>query len=216
MTLFIAPIIEGQTESKCISTLLERIWIELFHADPSDLRVLQPNRTSRSSFVSKRKPELTEKIEQAVRLLKPHLGSGAADRGFVLILIDAEEDCPKSLAPVLLERAIETRSDAEICCVMPKRQLENWFMAAADSLQGVNGLPLNLKPPPPDPEQRSGTKWLKTELRRGNPKNSYSKTTDAIEFVRKMNLQQCRDNSPSFDKLCRELAKRLPPPPDSS
>lgn len=210
MTLFIAPIIEGQTESTCISTLLQRLWSELLGTEACDsLVVLPTNRTSRSAFVSARKPELTEKIQQAVRLLLSRMHDPEVDRGFVLVLIDAEEDCPKSLAPALMTRAIETRSDADIACVLPTRQLENWFKAAAESLRGVNGLPHDLTIPT-DPEHGSGATWLTKELKRSNPKHRYSKTTDALEFVRKMNLQQCRKNSRSFDKLCRELAKRLP------
>ena len=38
----------------------------------------------------------------------------------------------------------------------------------------------------------------------------------AIELAQRMDLQQCRTNSPSFDKLCRELEARLPQPPSTS
>ena len=36
------------------------------------------------------------------------------------------------------------------------------------------------------------------------------------EFVRRMDLKECRTNSPSFDKLCRELGARLPHPPTAA
>ncbi len=62
----------------------------------------------------------------------------------LLLLLDAEEDCPAKLAPRLLERARAARCDADVACVLAKRQLENWFKAAAASLAGVSGLPNDL------------------------------------------------------------------------
>jgi hypothetical protein len=124
----------------------------------------------------------------------------------VLILIDSEGDCPATLAPKLVRWAREARSDADIVCVLPHPMFEVWFAAAASSLAGVNGLPADLATPQ-DPEgQGLGKGWLKRQLPR-----KYSETVDQPRFAAKMDLNLCRQNAPSFDKLCRELAARLPP-----
>ena len=76
----------------------------------------------------------------------------------------------------------------------------------------MNGLPDQLSIPDPV-EDASGAGWLGSQLRSKNKGRKYKKTVDAEVFVRAMNLSDCRAKSPSFDKLCRELEARLPPPP---
>src|SRR6516162_418666 len=92
--------------------------------------------------------------------------------------------------------------------------LENWIVAGASTLAGVNGLPDPL-PARDQFEGRSGAAWLEAQLRSKNKARKYRKTDDAEVFVRGMALQECQDNAPSFDKLCRELEARLPQPPDA-
>src|SRR5262249_41157330 len=131
-----------------------------------------------------------------------------SSRGLLLLLIDGEKDCPKELAPALLERGRRARSDADLVCVVPKRTLENWFVAAAASLAGGRGPPIPLQPPD-EPEGRSGVSWLIEQIRNVNTRRTYKKTVDAKIFAGAMDLRQCREKSPSFDKLCRELERRF-------
>ena len=213
MTLFIAPIVEGKTEENCIKILLSRAWRELLAAaERVELCVLEPNPAKRASLAKKDHPELSQKVEQSFRLLRSRIRRPDADQGFILLLLDADEDCPATLAPQLLERARAARRDADVACVLAKRELENWFKAAAASLAGVSGLPNDLSVPA-NAEEGSGDAWLTKQMQRQNRRRKYAKPADAVEFARCMDLQQCRDNSPSFDKLCKELQKRLPPPP---
>jgi len=127
----------------------------------------------------------------------------------VLVLLDADDDCPMELAPRLLGSARKARSDADIACVIAKRMFENWIVAGASTLAGVNDLPDPL-PARNQFEERSGVAWLDNQLRSRDRARSYRKGLDAKVFVQSMNLAECRTNSPSFDKLCRELEKRLP------
>jgi hypothetical protein len=90
---------------------------------------------------------------------------------------------------------------------MPHPMFETWIVAAASSLAGVNGLPDPLTTPQ-DPEGKGlGKAWLKKQLPR-----KYSETVDQPRFVAKMDMMLCSQNSPSFDKLCREFKQRLPAP----
>jgi len=83
--------------------------------------------------------------------------------GMVLILLDAEKDCSKELGPRLLEAARKARSDTDIACVIAEKMFENWIVAGASTLAGINGLPDPL-PPRDQFEERSGVAWLEKQL----------------------------------------------------
>jgi hypothetical protein len=212
MTLYVAPIVEGHTEVKCMERILQRIWREMFAAQDR-LQVLDATRGDRSSLVSDSHPALETKVGEAhVKLLR-HVSRDSTGRGMLLLLIDGDKDCPKTLAPALLTRAKVARADAEIACVLAARELENWFKASASSLAGQCGLPADLTTPE-DAETGKGSTWLNDQMRQVDRKRPYKKTTDALELARHMNLAECRANSRSFRKLCKELEARLPPAPE--
>lgn len=203
MTFFIAPVVEGQTEVRCIERLLQRTWAELLRA-PFRLQVLAPSRGKRDALVNPEGAAFAAKIEEANLKLLRHLRRDASGRGLVLLLIDAEDDCPGQLGPQLLAAAKGVRDDVDIACVVAKRMLENWIVAGASTLAGVNGLPNEL--PARDVfEEQNGASWLGAQLRQVNHARKYKKTVDAEVFFRAMALEECRANAPSFDKLCREL-----------
>ncbi len=199
MPLHVGVIVEGQGENQSIQKLLYRIWRELLGGD--FIKVLPPFRKSQGILLKEH--GLMQAVDEVKVKLGPALPGGA--RKLVLILIDAEINCPRKLAPKLVKWGREARSDADIACVMPNPMFETWFAAAAASLAGVNGLPPDLTEPD-DPEgKRLGKPWLKRHLPR-----KYRERLDQPQFTAKMNLIRCRERSASFDKLCRELEKRLP------
>jgi hypothetical protein len=211
MTLYIAPIVEGQTEVGCIERLLQRIWTELLTA-LIRLQVLPPSRGKRDAQVNPDGPDLAEKIGEAHAKLAQRLRRDPSGRGLLLLLLDAEGDCPANLGPQLLEAARRIRGDVDISCVLAKRMLENWIVAGASTLAGVNELPDPL-PARDQFEKRSGVAWLGAQLRSRNKSRKYKKTADAEAIVHAMDLKECQANAPSFEKLCRELQARVPQPP---
>ena len=52
----------------------------------------------------------------------------------ILILLDANGDCPGDLGPTVLKSAREACSDRRFEVVLAKREYESWFVAAAESL----------------------------------------------------------------------------------
>jgi len=214
MTLYVVPIVEGQTEASCIERLLQRVWTELL-GSTERLQVLKPSRGKRDPLIRPTGTDLGDKIEEAHVRLSQRVRLDPSGRGFVLLLLDAERDCPAQLAPRLLATARIARSDADIACVLAKHMLENWIVAGASTLAGVNGLPTQIRVPE-NPEDRRGSFWLDKQLRSCNRTRKYAKTVDAAAFVQAMNLQECRTNSPSFDKLCRDLQARQLQPPDAT
>lgn len=214
MTLYIAPIVEGQTEELCLERILHRVWNDVLVA-PHRLQVLKPIRGHRSSLARAGHPELEQRVGEAQLELARRLSKDALGRGLVLLLLDADKDCPATLGPALLTRAVAVRSDLDISCVLAKRQLENWFKAAGESLRGVCGLPDDVTTPP-DPEDGSGATWLTQQLQRHNPQAKYKKPGDGVKLAAAVDVALCRQNSPSFDKLCRDLGARVTPPGSDS
>jgi len=216
MILYVAPIIEGITERVCIEPLLQRIWGDLL-GRTERLQVVERVRARRDQLVQRDGKILIETIEQAVLNLRSKAKGRADAVSFVLVLIDAEKGgCPAILGPQMLSIAKSVvPPDVSVACVVAKRMFENWIVAGATALGGVNGLPSSL-PTSADYEAFDGAGWLNERLRSVNSARKYKKTTDAEIFIRCMNLADCRANSPSFDKLCRELAARIPGPPEDS
>jgi hypothetical protein len=208
MTLYIAPIVEGHTEQECLERLLHRIWLELLERSER-LQVLEPSRPKRDAVVHPNGEVLEDKVQAAFAKLVRKIRNDRDGRGMILILLDAERECPMEVASKLLESARKARGDADVACVLAKWMFENWIVAGASTLAGVNGLPDSL-PERDQFEDRSGVAWLTAQMRAKNASRAYKKRLDGAIFVQSMNLAECRANSPSFDKLCRELEKRLP------
>ena len=199
--LGVVPIVEGHGEVQAIRTLLWRTWTELLGAEY--VEVLQPVRQPRSKLVKE------SELQRAVKLGLLKLGSSASttDRKMVLVLIDADEDGPCVLGPKLLDWARQVHPDADVACVLANVEYETWFVAAAESLRGLLDLPSDERIPE-DPEAlRLGKAWIERRFRG----TKYSETVDQPRLTAQMDLSRCRSRSPSFDKLCRELKKRLVP-----
>jgi hypothetical protein len=99
------------------------------------------------------------------------------------------------------------RPDVQIACVIADQEYESWFIAAASSLAqhlDVDSNEPGLANIQATSHQR-GKNWIRDRMRRG----AYRETVDQPKLTAKMDLALCRKNSPSFDKLCRELEKRL-------
>jgi hypothetical protein len=215
MTVYVAPIVEGETEMLCIKVLLSRVWRELIPGtDAVTLAVLDPIIADRSACAKVGHPELEEQVERAARSLRAHTRRQAFAGGFILLILDADEDCPAKLSSVLRDRANAARTDILTACVMPNRLFENWFKASAASLCGYGGLPGDMITPA-DPEVGSGDTWLTEQKKRVDPNAKYKKPDDALKLARHMDLALCHQHSRSFRKLCKELAARVPalPPP---
>ena len=218
MTLYVACIVEGQTEQGCLERLLQRTWTELL-GRTERLQVLEPFRGPRDKLINS-PSDLIKTIEQSLQKLyaKAKRDPDPDAMKLLLILLDAEGDCPATLAPQLFKLARDfAPADVAVSCVMPKRMLENWIVAGASTLGGINNLP-NPLPARDQFEERSGAAWLDEQLRVVSKTRKYKKVIDAKEFINCIDLNECRTNSPSFDKLCRELEKRVPaaPIPDES
>lgn len=206
--LRVAPIVEGHGDAVAIRTLLDRVWRELLHGVYID--VLRPFRCSRSKLIRPapdqsgqfvRGQELSRAVQLVMHKLqaKPPIDSPS----MILILVDADADCPAEIGPELTRIARETAGTMDVCCVLAKVEYETWFVASAESLTDFLKLASN-ELPIDDPEgSQCGKRWIQERFR------GYSEPVDQVRMTAKMDLDLCRSRSPSFDKLCRELQSRM-------
>jgi len=194
--LTIAPIVEGHGEQQsAIRTLLTRIWTELLQGEY--IEVLRPIRIPRSKLV--RPAELLRAVDLAALKIQ----AARAEEALILVLFDADTDAPCLLAPRLVAELNANRSHLDTAVVLANVEYETWFVAAAESLQDY--FDLDRGKPADDPEQARQGKGL---VKRWTG-NRYAETVDQPRITAAMDLALARSRSPSFDKLCRELEKRL-------
>lgn len=194
--LRVVPIVEGHGEDQAIRTLLQRIWTDLLGGEY--LEVLKPIRGKRYGLV--REDELDRAISLALLKLGP-----ATSAGLVLVLLDADKDLPCVLGPELTAKARKSHGNADVACVVANVEYETWFVAAAESLAAYLEIPHGVSIPDDPERERSGKGWIKRFFKGVK----YSETVDQPRLTAKMDLALCRRRSASFDKLCRELEKRL-------
>ncbi|WP_433509433.1 DUF4276 family protein [Nonomuraea sp. CA-143628] len=190
----IASIVEGHGEMTAVPELLRRI---AYASGIWEVRVPEPQRVPRGSMIAPGGIEAAVRKSAALHITGP---------GGILVLIDADKDCPAALGPALLSRAREARGDKEIAVVIAHKEFEAWFLAAAKSLSGRRGL-IDPLEPPPDPEGiRDAKGWLTAHKIDGT---SYKETADQAALAALFDLEQARGGAPSFDKFCRDVERLL-------
>lgn len=193
----IATIVEGHGEVDAVPLLIRRIAETSQGASACELA--RPIRVGRQRLLAE--GELERTVELAARQ--------AGEDGGILILLDADDDCPRSLAEIVRSRATIVRSDRTIRVVLAKREFESWFLAAAESLAGQRGLAQELRPPRDSEAVRGAKEWLSDRM---PPGRAYRPTLDQASLTARFDLALARARAPSFDKLCRDVESLLSPP----
>ena len=187
---FVAPIVEGHGEVQAVPILLRRILSEK-RAD-AFLRVNPPLRIKTGSFF-RDTAYFAKHIELAARKARPH------SRGSVLILLDCEDDCPANIGPELLAKASAIRADIPMTVALAYREYETWFLAAAHSLRGKCGLPVDLNPPEEPESVRDAKGWLGARM-----PSRYNEPNDQPILSESFSLDEAA-TVPSFARLRRKL-----------
>ncbi len=189
---YIAPIVEGHGEIEAVPALLHRI---AQAAVPGcKLQVNPPLRVKAGSFLNDKEYFHKQIVLAAAKARQDH--------GLVLILLDCEDACPGELGPSLLKRAREVCDDVSYLVVLAYREYESWFLAAAQSLRGLRGLPTDLEPP--DSEGiRDAKGWLSKRMA-----EPYDALTHQLEFSRKFSFEQALVNR-SFNRFYERLKTAL-------
>lgn len=191
MTIMV-PIVEGDGEVEAVAVLIRRIGEDV--SPPARPDVLRPFRVHRRRFVKQ------GEFERYVNLAA--IRGGAEAR--ILVLLDADDDCPADLGPNVLQRARAARSDRRIEVVVANREYESWFIAAVDSLQGTRGIPADTEVPQDPDSIRGAREWLRSRM-----SGPYSPTVDQATFTARFDMALARRRSPSFDRMWRAVSALL-------
>ncbi|BCJ61816.1 DUF4276 family protein [Micromonospora endophytica] len=187
----IASVVEGEGELTALPVVLRRMMSDMMIWDAD---IQRPFLTNRSKLV--KRGGLEAAVESLARRLPPTAPGG------ILVVIDADDDCPASLGPELLQRAQAVRPDRRTAVVLANREFEAWFLAAAPSLAGRAGLPAGIPVPDDSERPRDCKGWLSHHRNDGG---SYRPRVDQPALAAAFDLSMARYNAPSFDKFCRDV-----------
>ena len=189
----VATIVEGDGEVAALPVLLRRLneWM----TPDVYTQVLHPIRVRRDRFLNRE-----EEFRRHLLLAAAKCG----EKGWILVLLDADDDCPLLLGGQILERARRYVPHREVSVVLANREYEAWFIASARSLHGKRGFSYEESKPVDAENPRNAKGWIADHM-----SGPYRETTDQPAFSAHMDLQQAYDNSRSFRKLCCEWRKRL-------
>ncbi len=185
---WIVPIVEGRGEEEAVPALLHKLFQYL---GVSGFRVRNPIRKHKGDLVT------LGGLEKAIELALCRRKTVSA----VLVLLDADKDCPAELAQSLLARVSDFPVPVKI--VIPKREFETWFLGCLERYRGFMGISDDAQAPP-SPEAVGGKGTLKSHM----SGKKYIETIHQVEFVKRMEIEDidlCQKRCPSFDKLVRDV-----------
>jgi hypothetical protein len=194
--LKIVPIVEGPGEVTAVPVLLQKLLKEM---DCHNIQVAIPKNAHGRGTLEK----LLEKfIQHAWR---------ERDCGAILVLLDADKDCPKDLAKGFSRRIEAMGIIHPVVIVCAKHMYETWFLASLETIAGKKlgerpGL-LGGIPSPEDVESVGGAKGrLSHHFPMGR---AYKETEDQEAMTRLLNTRLARDRSRSFRRLWHAIEQAL-------
>jgi hypothetical protein len=182
--MIIQPIVEGQGDEAAVPLLLRRLRDE---AQAWGLEVGRPHRRRRTQLVKK------DSLQSAVQVAA--LRENCAG---ILILFDADDDCPAELAPILEQWAREAAADIPCALVMANREYEAWFLASIEALRGRASLLPDATSHQEPEVPRDAKGQLELRMPRGA---SYSATVDQAALTAHLDLASTYRHCRSFRKL---------------
>lgn len=187
----IATVVEGHGEVQAVPVLIRRLAAA---ADKPQTVVPTPFRLPRSKFHKE------GELERAVAVASRRVTSG----GGVLVLLDADDDCPVTLAADLRQRAVAAVGNVAVGVVVADREFEAWFLAALPSLREHPDV-LPIGPAVPDAE---GVRDAKGALAEHLVDGRYTVTRHQPAFAQVADLSLA-ERARSFRKLQVEINRLL-------
>ncbi|MBV8046542.1 MAG: DUF4276 family protein [Paludibacterium sp.] len=186
----VVTVVEGDGEVQALPILLRRL--TEWYAPGEYINIPTPIRVRKDRFINK-------EDEFKKHLLLAAAKCNVEEGDWVLILLDADDDCPVVLADQIKNRASAYIPYVHVSVVIAKREYEAWFIAAAPSLNGARGFIYDgIQMDAEEPRNAKG--WMSEHM----PGKSYKEIMDQPALSAAMDLQQAFDGSRSFRKLCKE------------
>jgi len=188
----IYPIVEGYGEKDAVPVLLRRLRDV---AEAFAIEIGKPIRRKRTEFAQE------ALLRKAVRLALYQ-----PDCAGVLVLFDADDDCPKDLGPRVRVWASHESGDVPSRVVMANREYEAWFLGAIESLRGYRGIELDATSPMDPEAPRNAKREVELRMRSGN---YYSETVDQAPLSAAFDLAEAYRRSRSFRKLVKDFGELI-------
>lgn len=189
----VASIVEGDGEVRALPILLRRM--AEWKSPGVVVNPLTPIRVRRDRFLNR-----DDEFRKQLLLASAKCG----DQGWILIVLDADDDCPAKLGAEILRRAGNHVPHRRVSVVLANREFEAWFIAAVRSLDGLRGLSLPEAVQPDAEVPRDAKGWIEKYMH-----GSYRVLLDQPAFAARFDLQQAFDGSRSFRKFCAEWEKQI-------
>jgi hypothetical protein len=182
----VVSIVEGHGEEDSVPILLRRL------LNVTDFIIEHPIRVKRDQFL-----KMDASFIKTVDLASKKAGIN----GIILVLMDADDDCPATVGPSLFA-AVRAKilPQQSLICVMAMREFEAWFLSAAESLRGKRGLPFDLEPPGSPESIRGAKEWLSEKMLK-----KYRPVMDQPALTSIFDISTADARSSSFNKLIRDV-----------
>ncbi len=187
----IVPIVEGHGELEAFPVLLRRLatWI----APNKYIDIAPPIRTGRDKFLNN-----SNEFSKMLKLAQLK----ARTDGRVMLLLDADDDCPYLLTTRILAMANQSVPHLNLSVVIANREYEAWFIAASNSINRTREFTLTQQIPVDPDAPRDAKGWLGRQMNSG-----YNPILDQPAFSARFDLNEAWANSRSFRRLCDEFIR---------
>jgi hypothetical protein len=124
----------------------------------------------------------------------------------ILVLLDADNDCPVILSQELSQRCEQVGTKCPVQIVCARRSYESWFLASLDTIKGQSIIP-DTADFTGDAEAIANPKqWLTDQM---PPGRAYKETADQSSLSSRIDLDLAHANSRSFRRLCHAVEQLL-------
>lgn len=182
------PIVEGYGEVSAVPVLLRKI---LWANHCYDIQIAPPeNAHGKSNLIQK------DGLEKFIKLAWKE-----DDCGAILILIDADDECPVDLAKAFSSRVKAMGSLFPVVIIVAKRMYETWFLASITTIAGHLDIPAGLQAPPDSESIKNPKDWLNKQF----PKGRIYKETQEQEAMTNLLDLNVMSTTRSFQRLLKAV-----------
>lgn len=192
--LYVFPIVEGQGDERAIPVLIRNLLNNRF--EHYEFEVLHPYRMPKGKM--KQPSEWPPVSTLVFNRLKERM-SAPTDKGLVLVMCDADDDCPVELKATIQQNVVVPADKIELHFVAPSREYETWFLSAVQCFTGHQ----DCVDPIPDVNNLNQIRDAKGYFEQHilKPNRFYSETVDQAKFSAIIDFAAIPENN------CRSLKR---------
>ena len=188
----LVPIVEGDGEVSAVPPLIRKV---LWASARYDIQIARPKNANGRSNLTKRGG-----LERFVKYAWKE-----PDCGAIIILVDAESDCPLEIAKDFSRRILSMGVLFPVVIVVANRMFEAWFLASIDTIAGRLNFPSDVSGPS-DPEAiRDPKAWIQRHFPLGR---AYKETQDQEAMTSLLDLNLAK-SARSFRRFLHAIEEAV-------